>query len=1653
MNKMSDRNKTKAQLLDELAELRQEVARLKAVEANCLELLSADDQNLPAQKPLTETDLWFSLSLDMLCIAGTDGYFKQLNPAFEKTLGWTTAELQASPFLDFVHPDDIPATLAEVEKLAQGEPTIYFENRYRCRDGSYKWLAWTAQPTPTGTLYAIARDITRQKQSETALDRRLRGLDSLNRIGREIAETPAISDLLEWTAAHIPPATQYPELCKAAIEYNNQLYGAAEVVELPNQITNALWVAGQSVGRIYLAYTEKYDFLDEESALLGGIASRISAYIENRRLVEQLQEQAAALRESEQRYQQILDAITDMVLVKGPHSRILWANKAFRDCYGMTNEQLHDLIDAPFVEPDYTQQYIKDDAYVFNSGQVLNIPEEPVTRHDGQVLTVHTVKSPIFDAEGKIVMTVGVSRDVTERKQTEQVIIRQAEFLSKVIENLPVGLFAKNVQADYRFSIWNAKMEELFGNKRQDMLGKNDYDFFGQEEADYYRRTDEAVMKGGQIVDIPLEQVTASRGIIWAHTIKVPIYDNQGNPDTLLGILEDISERKQAEQALAKRATEFETVAQVSTAVATILETNQLLQEVVDLTKERFGLYHAHIYLLNEPGDTLNLAAGAGEVGRKMIAQGWRIPLAREHSLVAQAARTRRGVTVNDVRENPDFLPNPLLPETRAEMAIPIMIGEQVLGVLDVQADVVGYFTQEEIRIKSVLAGQIAVALRNAELYQQTETALAQTEALYKGGDRVIRATTLDETLLTLVEATAFQRLDRVTLLFFDRAWTDEPPTLMTPMALWERDNEHPLIPPGTSYTLAQFPIIGLFSRNEPTILGDITADKRADENTRAFFLEELGMRSLVVFPLVAGGQWIGVITGQGQTTLLLDEAEIRQINSLTDQAATVIQNQRLFTQTQEALTEARILYETSQALAVATNLDEALQSVLLTLRQNEIADGADSVTLTTIEVDDNGEPDWTEIIAWWFADGREAPYPLGTRFPLKQLPLTALWVKDPSNPLIFSDTRTDERLDEQTRGWYVQAGTLASILMPLSLAGRWVGLLSISWTKPHTFSEQDQRIYQALMRQFATAVDNQRLVQQTQEALARVQQSQELLRSVIDATPDWIFVKDQEHRYRLVNQGFARAMHRLPDDFIGKDDLEMGFPEEIVKGDPAKGIRGFWADDRQVMDSGEPLVNPHVPVILAGETHAFHDIKTPLRDAAGNIWGVLGFGRDVTELQRIQEALQESQERSQTILESVSVAMLISRVSDGTILYANAPLAEMVVKPLEELIDQHTPDFYVNVADRQTVVDRIQHQGYVNNYELQLKRSNGELFWALLTARLFNFRGENAIITTLIDITDRKQAEEKLRANQERLAEALTVARLGNWEFDVLTQMFTFNDQFYTLFRTTAEQEGGYLMPAMQYAQKFVHPDDAYMVGAEIKKAIETADPNYSDQIEHRIIRADGSEGYILVRFRVIKDEQGRTVKTVGANQDITERKLADLEREYLLAENEATYRQFVQREWAQFLGEQHGGRWHIEHHRAGSVGEQDGNGHNSAAISEPIRLRGQTIGNVKLEDIDPTRQWTAEEKALVETISEQLAQTIENLRLFNETQKRASREQLTREITDKMRASPDIDAVIETGLTELAKILNVPRTYVKLTTKAEAAQDGNGENHGANR
>jgi PAS domain S-box-containing protein len=160
---------------------------------------------------------------------------------------------------------------------------------------------------------------------------------------------------------------------------------------------------------------------------------------------------------------------------------------------------------------------------------------------------------------------------------------------------------------------------------------------------------------------------------------------------------------------------------------------------------------------------------------------------------------------------------------------------------------------------------------------------------------------------------------------------------------------------------------------------------------------------------------------------------------------------------------------------------------------------------------------------------------------------------------------------------------------------------------------------------------ERKRIEEEREHLLNKTGETQKLLRSILDATPDWIFAKDQHFRYILINQGFAHAIGLTPEKVVGKDDLELGFSEELVLGNPDQGIRGFRADDQQVLETGQEIRNLNDPATFAdGTLHIFDTRKIPLSDAQGKTIAVLGYARDITEHKRFEHSLQEAKEAAE---------------------------------------------------------------------------------------------------------------------------------------------------------------------------------------------------------------------------------------------------------------------------------------------------------------------------------------------------------------------------------------------------------------------------------------
>jgi GAF domain-containing protein len=190
-------------------------------------------------------------------------------------------------------------------------------------------------------------------------------------------------------------------------------------------------------------------------------------------------------------------------------------------------------------------------------------------------------------------------------------------------------------------------------------------------------------------------------------------------------------------------------VAEISSVSSRELNIEKMLQSVVHLTQRQFGLYHAHVFTYNENTSALQIAACGWKAGDEHEGTHGTtsIPLALEQSLVARAARNRQAVIVNDVHIEAGWLPNPLLPETHSEMAVPLIIGDQILGVLDVQSDHINAFSEDDANIYTTLASQVSTALQNARSFVLAQKQAERETTLNVISQKIQSATSVEAVL------------------------------------------------------------------------------------------------------------------------------------------------------------------------------------------------------------------------------------------------------------------------------------------------------------------------------------------------------------------------------------------------------------------------------------------------------------------------------------------------------------------------------------------------------------------------------------------------------------------------------------------------------------------------------------------------------------------------------------------------------------------------------------------------------------------------------------------------------------------------------------------------------------------------------------------
>lgn len=382
---------------------------------------------------------------------------------------------------------------------------------------------------------------------------------------------------------------------------------------------------------------------------------------------------------------------------------------------------------------------------------------------------------------------------------------------------------------------------------------------------------------------------------------------------------------------------------------------------------------------------------------------------------------------------------------------------------------------------------------------------------------------------------------------------------------------------------------------------------------------------------------------------------------------------------------------------------------------------------------------------------------------------------------------------------------------------------------------------------------------------------SPDLLSNVIvDQAPDAILVLDLNLRIISVNEQACRLFGYEREELLkmGLTDLEGRMDAETVQTTLQhileKGVAQF--ESLAVQKSGN-----RVPC----------EIKVCVTELGG-IQYLIAFGRDISQRKKVAQALQEEKNLIDALIENIPDSIFF-KDCNGRFFRVNQKLMnDLGLERIDQAIGKTETDLFgeefgrrAMTVDREIIATGTPSIGQVEGRPMP----NGQMNWMLTTkVPLFDAEGNvNGIAGVSREINEIKKNEDELRIKEYQLSMATQIAGLGYWELDVRKNLYTFNDQFYRVFRTSFEEIGSYQMSPEEYVERFLLPEDHGVVKSEIGKALASPDPKLNGQLEHRILFPDGSIGYISVNYFIVKDEDGNTIMTYGANQDITERKLAE--------------------------------------------------------------------------------------------------------------------------------------------------------------------------------
>ncbi|NDJ51994.1 MAG: PAS domain S-box protein [Chloroflexi bacterium] len=584
--------------------------------------------------------------------------------------------------------------------------------------------------------------------------------------------------------------------------------------------------------------------------------------------------------------------------------------------------------------------------------------------------------------------------------------------------------------------------------------------------------------------------------LVWLQSSGKPRFDQDRNVISYRGTSKDITQSKDSQQR-------EELAYHIGRQLTTVLELDDLLKATVEQTRKALDYYHVHIRMWDKEQGTLIFREGSGRIGDQMKEYIAALPLDAEPSLIARAARLRRPIVSFDVRNDPYHLPNPLLPETRSEIALPLLRGGRLLGVLDVQARAIGRFTNAEVRTLENLAAQLSVAIENARLYESERRQRQIAEMLLETTEALTGSLNLGEVLLSLAENLLHISRCQVCTI---HEWDPKNEHLATIAEFsrvhWHQDS-------GRTYQLDDFPTTrSVLEDNQAVTMSSRSPDHDPHELT---WMTESGLSSVMMLPVRRDGQVVGLAELSYVSDTTLEADLMARCQTILDEAA------RDFERPISLTTDSRLLDVASRLIAVSeshscaiSDWDREADTIRTTVSySNLIWQGRNERTVENLR-----NSHWSTVL--------KSGEPV---------------IMDASQPDLAADLR------DQLELWRVQ--TL--VVLPLTTNRRRLGLVQLFDVKEQVaVTDQNLRLWQTIVDQAAVSIENARLYNTLEQQAGRLEElvidrtteiarERERLTTIVESAGESIMLTGPTGRIEYVNPAWERMTGFNRHDVLGR--------------------------------------------------------------------------------------------------------------------------------------------------------------------------------------------------------------------------------------------------------------------------------------------------------------------------------------------------------------------------------------------------------------------------------------------------------------------------------------------------------------------------------------